>query len=54
MCSHWNGFVGGKNVMPREGMSHTWQYEPNERQVCYKKHIEKAAWNSCGEWKKKY
>ena len=54
MCMHWNGYTGGQYVKPKEGMMNTWKYDPNERQFCYKKHIEKAAWHSCSEWSKKY
>lgn len=54
MCTHWNGYVGGKYVKPKEGMRLTWQYDPNERQICFKTHMERAAWTSCSEWDKKY
>lgn len=54
MCFHWNGYIGGQYVEPKVGMAITWTYAPNEKQICYKKHIEKSAWHSCLEWQKKY
>jgi hypothetical protein len=35
MCTNWNGFTGGKEVKPRKGMMNTWEYNPEEKQVCY-------------------
>ena len=54
MCSHWNGPVGGKNVRPKTGMRSFFEYDPEERNICYENHFSKAAWNSCNQWKKKF
>ncbi|MET3696922.1 hypothetical protein SAMN05877753_101502 [Bacillus oleivorans] len=54
MCFHWNGYAGGANVKPRKGMRNVYEYQPEEKQICYKNHFEKKAWNSCNEWQRKY
>ena len=35
MCVHWNGFQGGQSVKPRKGMIHFYEYEPEEKQICF-------------------
>jgi len=54
MCTQWNGVVGGKDTRPRKGMVHTMEYNPQEINTCYKTHMDRKAWNSCGSWTKKY
>lgn len=54
MCKHWNGPVGGLNVKPRINSSAFFNFDPNEKQTCYKNHMVRAAWTSCSEWEKRY
>lgn len=54
MCMHWNGQRGGDSVQPRVGMMNVIQYDDQEVKVCYKRHFEKKAWNSCNDWTKRF
>jgi hypothetical protein len=54
MCSFWNGAVGGNDVKPKKGMRTFWEYNPEEKQICFKTHFEKKGWNSCSQWTQKF
>lgn len=41
MGIHWNGYKGGENVRPRAGMMNVWEYNDEEKQICFKNHFEK-------------
>jgi hypothetical protein len=53
MCIHWNGYKGGNSIRPKQGMKNVWEYDDEEKQVCFQNHFEKKAWNSCGNWEKR-
>ncbi|KLU63784.1 hypothetical protein DEAC_c43130 [Desulfosporosinus acididurans] len=54
MCIHWNGPLGGKSVKPRIGMMNVFEFDPQEKNICYKNHFNKAAWHSCNQWQNKF
>ncbi|TVY08352.1 hypothetical protein [Paenibacillus cremeus] len=54
MCSFWNGQAGGTQVKPKSGMMNFFEYDSEEKNICYNNHFIKKAWNSCGHWKKRY
>ncbi len=54
MCVQWNGYQGGSYVAPKKNARNFWEYDSEEKQICFKKHFEMKAWNSCSDWQKKY
>ena len=54
MCMYWNGLQGGNTVKPCANRKPFFEFNPEEVQICYKKHQAQKGWNTCSEWMKKY
>jgi hypothetical protein len=54
MCKHWNGHIGGQSVRPKKLFMRSWEYDPNETQLCYEQRIDKRATSHCSKWEARY
>lgn len=53
-CFQCNGFAGGEYVKAKEYSPNLLEFDPNEKQLCYRNHAKKAATSSCSKWQQKY
>ena len=53
-CTEWNGYAGGQSVRPKEYSPNQLEFDPNEKQLCFRNHVRKPAMGTCFKWKQKY